>query len=244
MNDNRPFFTEERAVTPVIGIILIVAIAVILGAVVSAYALGTISDVGSPAPQTSFDFNPDYTTGDIVVTKRGGDTVTGDQLKFSGAALEKTTYGNITEWTGRGVQAGDSTTVDVVPSETLELIWRSPDGGRTAVIAEYDVPSDVGPTASIGSVYTDYYTWLRGELTVKDIQFSQVQNGRVYVVVEDEPSGGGRVTSETYFSNNGGNLPVELTPDSDVGHGETITVTVYETNDKSTELATATGEVP
>ena len=89
MSDNRQLLTEERAVTPVIGIILVVAIAVVLGAVVSTYALGTVNDVGSPAPQASFDFTVDDATGDIVVSKSGGDTLDGDQLKFSGSALEK-----------------------------------------------------------------------------------------------------------------------------------------------------------
>lgn len=243
MSDDRQSVTEERAVTPVVSAILLVAIVVILGAAISVTALGTASDIPSPAPQASFDYSADYTNGDVIVTKTAGGTLNGGQLKFSGAALEKTTYGDITEWAGKDVKSGDSAAVHVSRGETLKLIWQSPNGGNAAIIAEYEVPNDLGPTASIGSIYTDYYTWLRGELEIKNIQFSQVQNDNVYVVVEDEPSGG-TTTYETSFSTNGGDLPVRLIPDSQVGHGETITVTVYESDSRSTELATATAVVP
>jgi len=240
MKDNKQFFTGKRAVTPVIGIILIVAIAVVLGAVVSAYALGTVTDIGSPAPQASFDFSPDYETGDIVVTKSGGDTLNGDQLKFSGAALEKTTYGNITEWAGKGVKSGDSATVDVVPGETLELIWQSPESGKTARLAEYDVPNDVGPTASIGSVETDYGTHNGdGAFTVKNIQFSKVQDNNVYVVAETDYS----YSDDKIFSNSGGDLNMDLNGPGgvpDLKSGDPITVTVYETESKSNVLTIVT----
>ena len=76
MNDITQFFTEDRAVTPVVSTVLMVAVVVILGAVVSTSALGVFSEVNSPAPQASFEFTPDDVTGDIIVTKRAGDTLT------------------------------------------------------------------------------------------------------------------------------------------------------------------------
>lgn len=244
MTDSRHSLGEQRAVTPVVSNILVVAIVVILAAVVSVFALGIAEDVRNGAPQASFEFTVDDTTGDVIVTQTGGETLDGDQLRFAGAALGKTTYGSITGWAGGDVETGVPATVAVRGGETLRIVWRSAERDQTATIAAYDVPTGVGPTASIGRVDTDYYTWLRGELTIKNIQFSRVQDDRVYVVVEDEPSGGGLVTEETYFSTNGGDLSVRLRPDSDIGHGETITVTVYETDNKSTALATATAVVP
>lgn len=243
MNDKKQLLTEERAVTPVIGIILVVAIAVVLGAVVSAYALGTTNDVGAPAPQASFDFTVNEATGDIVVTKSGGDTIDGDQLKFSGAALEKTAGGSITEWAGKGVKAGDSAAVNVMPGESLELIWRSPDSSKTAMIAEYDVPDDVGPTASIGGLSGVYPT--TSTIIVNSIQFTK--SNKVWVVLEDENDEGGvgrdAPTQREYFSSNGGDLPFDIAVNYNYVDGETVTVTVYETNSEKNKLATATKEV-
>lgn len=213
-----------------IGAILIVSIAAVLGAVVSSYALGVTNDVGTPAPQASFEFNPDYVTGDIVVTMKGGDTLDGDQLKFSGAALEKTTYGNITEWAGKGVQAGDSAAVDVVPGETLELIWQSPEGGKTAMLAEYDVPDDVGPTASIRSL-----TATRNKIIVENLRFSRVNDGQVYLVVNRQSRGAALVGSgipDRFISTSDRNLEINTR----LRQGDKITVMVYETETKSNEL--------
>jgi FlaG/FlaF family flagellin (archaellin) len=216
-----------------------VAIVVVLGAVISVTALGMANDIPSPAPQVSFDYSADYTNGDVIITKTGGGTLNGDQLRFSGAALEKTSYGGITEWAGKDVKSGDPAAVHVARGETLKLIWQSPNGGNTAIIAEYDVPNDLGPTASIGSVETRYSTHNDdGDLTVKNIQFSQVQDNNVYVVVEAE-----RYSDNKIFSNSGGDLDMELNPGSGVpylGNGDPVTVTVYETESKSNVLTTVT----
>jgi len=236
MSGNRRFLTEEGAVTPVISIILMVAIVSIVATAISAVALGVAIDIPSPAPQASFTFTPDDRTGDIIITKRSGDIVTGDQLKFSGAALEKTTYGSITEWAGKDVRAGDSATVDVEPGETLRLIWRPTNGRTEAILAEYDVPNDVGPTASIGSIDARAdRTWVK----INRIRFSRISDGTVYVVVKKRVSS--RPTGETYeagFSTDGGDL--NATGLFQTRRPVDITVTVYETDGKSTKLVTAT----
>jgi FlaG/FlaF family flagellin (archaellin) len=214
-----------------------VAIVVVLATVISAVALGVTSGTTSPVPQVSFEFNADYTTGDIIVTKRAGNTFNGDYVKFSGAALEKTTYGSITEWTGKGVRAGDSAAVDVKPGETLRLIWQSPNGRTEAILAKYEVPNDVGPTASIGSVNAGL-----GQTSAKinNIRFSRVTDGTVYVVVKEgrRNSPTKNVVSESVFSTNGGDLTV--TGLSRTNRRSEITVTVYETDDKLTDLTNTT----
>ena len=235
MSINRQFFPEERAATPVISSILMVAIVAILATVISASAVGVASETSSPAPQVSFNFNTDDVTGDVIVTKSGGATFGGDQVKFSGAALEKTTYGSVTEWAGKDVRAGDSAAVDVKPSETLRLIWQSPNGRTEAILAAYDVPTDVAPTASIGSVdIRAGQTWVK----INNIQFSRVNNGTVYVVVEESRRNrvGRDVVSESDFSTNGGDLTVSGL--DTITRGYRIKVTVYETDSKSTQLST------
>jgi len=197
------------------------------------------SDILSPTPQVSFDYSADYTNGDVIVTQTAGGSLNGDQLRFSGAALEKTTYGDITEWAGKDVKSGDSAAVHVARGETLKLIWQSPNRGNTAIIAEYDVPNDLGPTASIGSVETGWSTYvLGGTMTVKNIQFSQVQDDNVYVVVEAGP-----YSENIIFSNSGGDLNVDLNGNGGVSglkKTDPVTVTVYETESKSNVLTTVT----
>ena len=62
---------DERAVSPVIGVILMVAITVILAAVIATFVL----DLGSnqqQAPQASFNFDYDG-TDTVTITHNGGD---------------------------------------------------------------------------------------------------------------------------------------------------------------------------
>lgn len=87
---------DEEAVSPVIGVILMVAITVILAAVIGTFVLGLGDQVQGNAPQASFDF--DYTNsttgaGDsIIVTHEGGDSIAGANLNatVSGAAFTDT----------------------------------------------------------------------------------------------------------------------------------------------------------
>ena len=121
--------------------------------------------------------------------------------------------------------------------ESLEIIWQSPESDESAKLTEYDVPDDVGPTASIGGVNA-YYT--NDIVDVNNIQFTRAQ--RVYVVVDDEEGdvgldGDGPAIGE-YVSTSGDNLDVNF--DSNyIGGGEIITATVYETDSKRNQLATA-----
>ncbi|MEF8885577.1 MAG: type IV pilin N-terminal domain-containing protein, partial [Haloarculaceae archaeon] len=52
-------FTDDDAVSPVIGVILMVAITVILAAVIATFVLGLGDQVSNTAPQASFGFDWD-----------------------------------------------------------------------------------------------------------------------------------------------------------------------------------------
>jgi flagellin-like protein len=60
MNIKTFLFDDDRGVSPVIGVILMVAITVILAAVIAAFVLG-LGDTNSTAPSVTFDY--DYTEG-------------------------------------------------------------------------------------------------------------------------------------------------------------------------------------
>ncbi|RLM51485.1 type IV pilin [Halorubrum sp. Atlit-28R] len=70
-----PFKGEDRAVSPVIGVILMVAITVILAAVIGTFVLGLGDQLGDTAPQASFDTDNVEGTGNGIsfdITKTGG----------------------------------------------------------------------------------------------------------------------------------------------------------------------------
>ena len=83
----KQLFTEERAVSPVIGVILMVAITVILAAVIGAFVLGIGGDQ-EQTPQASISLDLDSDTdgsGEIAIeiTHNGGQTIELDDVGLS-----------------------------------------------------------------------------------------------------------------------------------------------------------------
>ncbi|MYL69176.1 type IV pilin [Halorubrum distributum] len=77
MKPGNLFNKDDRGVSPVIGVILMVAITVILAAVIGTFVLGLGDQLGDTAPQASFS------SSDVTVTTTGSD----DTVDFT---LEKT----------------------------------------------------------------------------------------------------------------------------------------------------------
>ncbi|WP_276258111.1 type IV pilin N-terminal domain-containing protein [Haloglomus litoreum] len=81
-------FADEDAVSPVIGVILMVAITVILAAVIGTFVLGLGDQVSNTSPQASFTFDFDDrenggTPQDrLTVTHDGGDKISASQLSI------------------------------------------------------------------------------------------------------------------------------------------------------------------
>ncbi|QUO48177.1 type IV pilin N-terminal domain-containing protein [Halorubrum ruber] len=78
MKPSNPSKGEDRAVSPVIGVILMVAITVILAAVIGTFVLGLGDQLGDTAPQASFSIDDvtDNGTGvDVEITKTGGQDI-------------------------------------------------------------------------------------------------------------------------------------------------------------------------
>lgn len=102
-------FGDDRAVSPVIGVILMVAITVILAAVIGTFVLGLGDSLGDTAPQASFQCN-----GDTLV-HGGGDSLNGDDLNAS--------TGNVQTGT---LTAGDDVVTEFT-GENETLSWSSGD---------------------------------------------------------------------------------------------------------------------
>ena len=78
------FRRNEEAVSPVIGVILMVAITVILAAVIAAFVFG-LGGTQEAAPTASITVqnNPDTTAYDLKIQHKGGDTLKGGDWKLS-----------------------------------------------------------------------------------------------------------------------------------------------------------------
>jgi flagellin-like protein len=148
----KDIFTEDRAVSPVIGVILMVAITVILAAVIGTFVLGLGDQVSESAPQAqfSFDFATTGSTDIINVTHDGGDAVAADQLIVNVDGNEAWNSDSPT-WTegpsawSDDVSAGDtldiSTTNGAEDGDAVRIIWASSNSDKTATIGQAEFQS-------------------------------------------------------------------------------------------------------
>jgi flagellin-like protein len=148
--------SDDRGLSPVIGVILLVGITVILVAVVG----GLVTDFGSDievAPNAQF--NADFGTNDnITITHGSGDDINPDNVAFEYTLNNGTERGptNFNETvdssdTIEGLfQSGDEVTVsesgsllepdDVSPGGEIRMIWTGESGNQREVLLEEIVP--------------------------------------------------------------------------------------------------------
>jgi len=144
--DLTELFTEDRAVSPVIGVILMVAITVILAAVIGAFVLGLGDSVSETAPNAQIDFEYDSPEdGDITLVHDGGDSFEEANVDLIGGDGDETDgESGLDDWGDDGtVSAGNSVPIDDFDSttddDTVRLVWSS--GGSSSTIASSDPPS-------------------------------------------------------------------------------------------------------
>ncbi len=93
----RQLMEDDDAVSPVIGVILMVAITVILAAVIASFVLGLGDQAQQTTPTASFSFDyEDKSSGDdeLVITHDGGDTIDEARLSVSSDQNFRTGTGN------------------------------------------------------------------------------------------------------------------------------------------------------
>jgi flagellin-like protein len=142
----RKLFTDRRAVSPVIGVILMVAISVILAAVVGAFVIGIGTGAGNPVPQASFEFTEDGSTDTLTIVHAGGDTVEGADLFVTASTqvegngvgpAQRLSFADL----GASGEVAAGQTVEVrstagsLDGVTFRVVWNSE--GQAAVIGSY-----------------------------------------------------------------------------------------------------------
>ncbi|MFB6082708.1 MAG: type IV pilin [Halorientalis sp.] len=158
---------EDDAVSPVIGVILMVAITVILAAVIASFVLGLGGNT-TATPTASFSWNYDGTADDsstdndgiITVTHDGGDTIVASQLSFKGSGFDSSVGGSVSpgvtasgdKWPNAqasgsksdksAVVAGDTVTIGAKNDYDMSLVWTTAEGGKSATLS-----SSKGPKA-------------------------------------------------------------------------------------------------
>jgi flagellin-like protein len=130
---------RDDAVSPVIGVILMVAITVILAAVIASFVLGL--GPGGAAPTVNFDSSFDGSST-LTIEVTGGDSVPAGQLSVDDGS-STTQWDNFATGSPSSpdseVSAGDSVEVTGLSSDyEVSVIWTSEDGGTTQTLTTFE----------------------------------------------------------------------------------------------------------
>ena len=136
----KKLFTEERAVSPVIGVILMVAITVILAAVIGAFVLGLGGDT-QDTPSATLSIEAGGEDGEIDLRHRGGQTLDSSEITIRLSSDNSTADANLDE----DLSAGQTVTVDVDSedgeAQDVEVtVIHDPSGGiiRQSTVGDVD----------------------------------------------------------------------------------------------------------
>jgi len=162
--DLKKLFADEEAVSPVIGVILMVAITVILAAVIASVVLGVGQEAGSTSPTAAYSFDYDTSEsggggssdGNLTVTHDSGDSIDYDDVYIRGSDFEQATnqswhgyvadgYASASGSVSGGqtaVAAGDRAEFGADQTYEVNIVWEDPDGDSSSTLS-----SDTGPEA-------------------------------------------------------------------------------------------------
>ena len=144
-------FGDDRGVSPVIGVILMVAITVILAAVIGSFVLG-IGSNQEAAPQATIQIDADSNSNSISLNHRGGDEFASGNTAEIRIVTEQTDVEAVWDanegpfGTGNSISVDDTTSTgdsanftvnsesSLSAGERVDVIWVGP-GGSEQIIA-------------------------------------------------------------------------------------------------------------
>lgn len=140
----RDFLTaEDRGVTPVVGVVLIVALAVVLAGLIGQYVFG-LDIVGSQESGPQVSFETEYNNSEVLTIRHNG----GDKLENANETLTVSVTDNPHPEFDHGndvhIPEGDMTSNDAIVVEDLRsdaqvlVVWQSSTTDDSYVIFDWD----------------------------------------------------------------------------------------------------------
>lgn len=157
--------SDDNAVSPVIGVILMVAITVILAAVIGTFVLNLGGNLSQTSPQASFgfDFENGASNDNVTITHETGDSITADRLNLTSstkvdiATNKSDLIGDTDEATSRSFVDSDAFDTDDTVSagstlyaggngdldgEDFRVVWTSENEETSATLSKWTAPNN------------------------------------------------------------------------------------------------------
>lgn len=147
MNTRHHLLTDDtRAISPVIGVILMISLAVLIASMIGGFALGMGDNLQTNAPEATFTFDYNANAGTISVTHDGGQPFSAENtqqviIKQTGSTTASQVWIDSTTGTFP-LTAGDqlSPSFTLTSGDEIRVIWVSADGRSTDTLDQYKIP--------------------------------------------------------------------------------------------------------
>ncbi|TQQ81797.1 type IV pilin [Halonotius roseus] len=142
--------SDDRGVSPVIGVILMVALTVILATVLGTVVLDFASGVSEQPPQAAFDYEFDSADDNVTITHVSGDRIDSETIRITIGGDKAVSGTNSdfqgTDWedsirAGGGIEIGDhDVNGDISTGDTVRIIWENPSSSSANTIDSREWP--------------------------------------------------------------------------------------------------------
>lgn len=215
--------------SPVIGVILKVAIAVILAAVVVTSVLTILPDT-DPGPTVSFQATEDPDNGTVVFVHVGGDTVDADKLEAVGSGTINRTK------LGSEVDAGDRIRIERIVADegdSVRLRWNDDEEQKAVLITERTLTAEHtgidSPPSGTVSIVTSNISPSDSDFDVETSDYENTTSA--FLAVKNADTG-----DEVTYPNTGETTVTVDTAPLNIGDGDQIRAELYDTNSRTLEL--------
>lgn len=145
-SNHRPPRTDDRAISPVIGVILMISLAVLVASMIGGFTLSMGDNLQAQAPDAGFTFSYNANAGTISITHDGGQPFTTDNTQS--LLVKQTGSSTATEvWVDGStgafpVTAGDqlSPSFTLASGDEIRVVWLSADGSSTDTLDWFTIP--------------------------------------------------------------------------------------------------------
>lgn len=129
--------------TPVVGIILVVAITIVLAAVVGTFVINTGNERTTVTPQVSFSFTYDDTDSTLNATHEGGDPIENPSARLSVKGDEVDSENPLLHLGGDSeLNSGDTIEIELSnplsSGDEVKIVWSDAESDTTSVVARYE----------------------------------------------------------------------------------------------------------
>lgn len=138
--------TDDRAISPVIGVILMISLAVLVASMIGGFTLSMGDNLQAQAPDAAFSFAYTANSGELTITNDGGQPFTTENtqsivIKQAGSADATEVW--VDGSTGSfPLTAGDqiSPGFTLASGDEVRVIWLSADGSSSDTLDRFRIP--------------------------------------------------------------------------------------------------------